>query len=66
VVSETNEEKRAARFERLYTAGLLLVVALLLLLSILYTGRLWGVKAGLALGLLVLSGYFFIRARAAR
>ena len=60
------EEKKAARFERLYTAVLLLVVAVLLLLSTLYTGRLWGVKAGLALGLLVMSGYFFFSARASR
>lgn len=65
-MSEAEEEKKAAHFERIYTAGLLLVVAILLLLSTLYTGRLWGVKAGLVLGLLVISGYFFWRARAAR
>jgi hypothetical protein len=64
VVSETGEEQKAARFERRYTAVLLLVVAILLLLSTLYTGRLWGVKAGIALGLLGMSGYFFWRARA--
>lgn len=65
-MSETKAEKKAARFERLYTAVLLLVVAILLLLSILYTGRLWGVKAGLALGLVVVSGFFFLRARGSR
>lgn len=63
---ESAEEEKQAQFERRYAAALLVVVAVLLLASILYTGRLWGVKAGLALGLLVMGGYFFFRARVSR
>lgn len=63
---ESAEEEKQAQFERRYAAVLLVVVAVLLLASILYTGRLWGVKAGIALGLLVVSAFFFFRARASR
>ncbi len=65
-MSETKEEKKALRFERLYTAVLLLVVAVLLLFSTLYTGELWAVKAGLIVGLLGISGYFFWQVRVSR
>lgn len=65
-MSESEKEGKPARFERLYTAVLLLVVAVLLLLSTLYTPALWGVKAGIALGLLGMSSYFFWRARSSR
>lgn len=54
-------EEKTAQFERLYSAILLLLVAALLLLSILYTERLWGVKVGIALGLLGMSGFFLRR-----
>ncbi|MBI2501726.1 MAG: hypothetical protein HYW07_00630 [Candidatus Latescibacteria bacterium] len=60
------EKEQQEHFERRYAAALLVVVAVLLLASILYTGRLWGVKAGIALGLLMMGGYFFFRARVSR
>jgi len=58
---ETPDREKTAQFERLYSAVLLLLVAALLLLSILYTERLWGVKVGIALGLLGMSGFFLRR-----
>lgn len=65
-MSQSEKEGKSARFERLYTAVLLLVVAVLLLLSTLYTPALWGVKAGIAMALLGMSSYFFWRAKSSR
>ena len=42
------EAKRTKQFERLYTAVLLLLVAVLLLVSIFYTVQLWWVKVSIA------------------
>lgn len=55
---QEREDPKSEGFEQLYGAVLLSLVAALLLLSILYTERLWGVKVGIALGLLGVSGFF--------
>ena len=58
--------KKAKQFERLYTAALVLLVAILLLVSILYTPRLWLVKVGIAViltGVGTLFGHKYLRER---
>ena len=52
-MEHSEEAERTRQGEKLYTAVLLLLVAVLLLASIVYTAQLWWVKVSLAL---VLSG----------
>jgi len=52
------EEKKLKQFERLYSAVFLLIIALLILASILYTARLWLVKVLITLVLLGFSAFF--------
>jgi predicted membrane protein len=54
-----NKDAKTKSFELRYTALMLWVIAGLLLASIGYTTRLWGIKAGLA-ALLVGLGIFFL------
>ncbi len=58
--------KKAKQFERLYTVILVLLVAILLLISILYTPRLWPVKvviAGILIGVGAFFGHRYLRER---
>lgn len=57
-MDNSEESQKAKQFERLYTAVLILLVAILLLVSIFYTSRLWWVKVGIA-AVLVGIGTFF-------
>ena len=57
-MENSEDTKKAKQFERLYTAILVLLVAVLLLVSILYTPRLWPVKVVIAVILIGL-GIFF-------
>ena len=57
-MGNSEDTKKAKQFERLYTAILVLLVAILLLISILYTPRLWPVKVAIA-GILIGVGAFF-------
>ena len=50
--------KKAKQFERLYTTLLVLLVAVLLLISILYTPRLWPVKVAIAVILIGVGAFF--------
>ena len=45
-MGNSEDTKKAKQFERLYTTLLVLLVAILLLISILYTPRLWLVESG--------------------
>ena len=60
------ETQKAKQFERLYTTVLVLLVAILLLVSILYTSHLWFVKVGIAVLLIGIGTFFghrYLRAR---
>ena len=57
-MENSEDTKKAKQFERLYTAILVLLVAILLLISILYTLHLWLVKVVIA-GILIGVGAFF-------
>ncbi len=57
-MENSEESKRTKQFERLYTAVLLLLVAVLLLVSIFYTTGLWWVKVSISLVLVVISAFF--------
>jgi membrane protein YdbS with pleckstrin-like domain len=59
-MESSEESRRTKQFERLYTAVLLLLVAVLLLVSIFYTAQLWWVKVSIAV-VLVSTGAFFGR-----
>ena len=66
MVENSEDPKKAKQFERLYTTILVLLVAILLLVSILYTSRLWLVKVVIAvilLGIGVLFGQRYMRER---
>ncbi len=58
MVGNSEHTKKAKQFERLYTTILVLLVAILLLVSILYTSRLWLVKVVIAAMLLVIGAVF--------
>ena len=58
MVGNSEDTKKAKQFERLYTTILVLFVAILLLVSILYTSRLWLVKVVIAAILLVIGVVF--------
>ena len=61
---ENSEDiKKTKQFERLYTAVLVLLVAILLLVSILFTLRLWWVKVAIAVILVGVSIFFGHRYR---
>lgn len=60
------ETQKAKQFERLYTTVLVLLVAILLLVSILYTSHLWSVKVAIAVVLIGIGTFFarsYLRAR---
>ena len=56
-MENAKKDRKRKQFERLFTAVLLTAVAALLLVSIGYTPRLWGVKVVLALGLVAISAF---------
>ena len=65
-MENSEDTKKAKQFERLYTAILVLLVAILLLISILYTPRLWLVKVVIAMILIGIGAFFghrYLRAR---
>ena len=65
-MENSEDTKKAKQFERLYTAILVLLVAILLLISILYTPRLWPVKVvivGILIGVSAFFGYRCLRER---
>ena len=65
-MGNSEDTKKAKQFERLYTALLVLLVAILLLISILYTPRLWPVKVVIAVILIGIGAFFghrYLRAR---
>ena len=58
--------QKAKQFERLYTMVLVLLVAILLLFSILYTSHLWMVKVAIAIiliGIGIFFGHRYLRER---
>ena len=57
-MGNSEDTRKAKQFERLYTAILVLLVAILLLISILYTPRLWPVKVVISAILISLSIFF--------
>ena len=57
-MGNSEETQKAKQFERLYTVVLVLLVAILLLASILYTSHLWLVKTAIAI-ILIGIGIFF-------
>lgn len=57
-MGNSEDTKKAKQFERVYTALLVLLVAILLLISILYTPRLWLVKVVIALILISIGAFF--------
>ena len=57
-MGNSEETQKAKQFERLYTMVLVLLVAILLLVSILYTSHLWAVKVAIAI-ILIGIGMFF-------
>ncbi len=57
-MGNSEDTKKAKQFERAYTALLVLLVAILLLISILYTPRLWLVKVVIALILIGIGAFF--------
>ena len=57
-MENSEDTKKAKQFERLYTAILVLLVAILLLISILYTPRLWLVKVGISVILISVGAFF--------
>ncbi len=65
-MGNSEDTKKAKQFERLYTVVLVLLVAILLLISILYTPRLWSVKVVIAvilIGVGAFFGYRYLRER---
>lgn len=60
-MKKSEDTKKAKQFERLYTALLVLLVALLLIVSILYTSHLWWVKVAIAVILSVIGAFFVHR-----
>ena len=65
-MENSEDTKKAKQFERLYTVLLVLLVAILLLISILYTPRLWSVKVAIAvilIGVGALFGHKYLRGR---
>ena len=57
-MENSEDSKKAKQFERLYTTILVLLVATLLLVSILYTPRLWTVKVVIAVILIGIGAFF--------
>ncbi len=57
-MENAKKDRKRKQFERLFTAVLLTAVAALLLVSIAYTPRLWGVKVVLAAVLVGISAFF--------
>ena len=57
-MENSEDTKKAKQFERVYTAILVVLVAILLLISILYTPRLWPVKVVIAAILIGLGAFF--------
>lgn len=55
--SHGEDGRNTKQYERLFTALQLLLVAVLLVVSIVYTTQLWWVKAGIALVLASVSGF---------
>ena len=65
-MGNSEDTRKAKQFERLYTAILVLLVAILLLISILYTPRLWQVKvviSGILISLSIFFGQKYLRER---
>ena len=65
-MGNSEDTKKTKQFERLYTALLVLLVAILLVISILYTPRLWSVKIAIAailVGVGAFFGYRYLRER---
>ena len=62
-MENSEDTKKDKQFERLYTAVLVLLVAILLLVSILYTPHLWWVKVAIAVILIGVSIFFGHRYR---
>ena len=60
-MGNSEDSRKAKQFERLYTALLVLLVAMLLLVSILYTSHLWWVKVLIAVILLGIGTFFGLR-----
>ena len=65
-MENSEDTKKDKQFERLYTAVLVLLVAILLLVSILITPRLWWVKVAIAVILIGVSIFFGHRYRRGR
>lgn len=57
-MGNSEDTKKAKQFERAYTAILVVLVAILLLVSILYTPRLWVVKVAIAVVLIGIGAFF--------
>ncbi len=57
-MENSKDTKQAKQFERLYTALLVLLVAILLMVSIIYTSHLWWVKVAIAVILIVVGACF--------
>ena len=57
-MENSEDTKKAKQFERLYTALLVLLVAILLIVSIIYTSYLWWVKVAIAAILIVIGALF--------
>ena len=65
-MGNSEETQKAKQFERLYTMVLVLLVAILLLASILYTSHLWLVKGAIAtilIGIGIFFGHRYLRER---
>lgn len=65
-MGNSEETQKAKQFERLYTVVLVLLVAILLLVSILYTSHLWLVKMAIAIiliGIGIFFGHRYLRER---
>ncbi len=60
-MGKSKDGRKSKQFERLYTAVLVLLVAILLLISIFYTPSLWQVKVTIAVILIGISGLFWGR-----
>ena len=58
-MGKSEDARKSKQFERLYTAVLVLLVAILLLISIFYTRSLWQVKVIIAVVLIGISGLFW-------
>lgn len=57
-MGNSEDAKKAKQFERLYTVMLVLLVAVLLLISILYTSHLWLVKVAITVILIGVGAFF--------